>query len=49
MKIVLFQKAIYYEYRSYMSKIFLFLVIQFFQTILINLIQFSISTDFVNT
>ena len=32
-----------------MSKTFLFQVIQFIQTVLIQVIQFSISTDFVNT
>ena len=32
-----------------MSKTFLFQVIKFIQRVLIQLIQFSISTDFVNT
>ena len=32
-----------------MSKTFLIQIIQFIQTVLIQLIQFSISTDFVNT
>ena len=32
-----------------MSKTFLFQAIQFIETVLIQLIQFSISTDFVNT
>ena len=32
-----------------MSKTFLFQVIQFIQAVLIQLIQFSISTDFINT
>ena len=30
-----------------MSKAFLFQVIQFIQTVLVQLIQFSISTDFI--
>ena len=33
----------------YLSKTFLFQAIQFIQTVLIQLIQFSISTDFVYT
>ena len=34
---------------QFMSKTFLFQVIQFIHTVLIQLIQFSINTDFVNT
>ena len=34
---------------QFMSKTFLFHVIQFIQTVLIQPIQFNISTDFVNT
>ena len=36
-----------YENTVYMSKTFLFQVILFIQTVLIQLIQFSISTDFL--
>ena len=38
--------SVYYEYKLYMSKTFLFQFIHFNQTILIQLIQFR---DFVNT
>ena len=43
------KNSVYYEYTVYMSKTFLFQAIQFIQTVLIQLIQFSISTDFVYT
>ena len=38
--------SVLYEYTVYMSKTFLFQTIHFVQTVLIQLIQFSISTDF---
>ena len=44
MQIVLFQKIQF----SMSTQTFLFQVIQFIQTVLIQLIQFSISLDFVN-
>ena len=50
MQIVLIQTIQFRVSRTvYMSKTFLFQAIQFIQTVLIQLIQFSISTDFVNT
>ena len=47
MKIVLFQTIQFSM--STQSKTFLFQAIQFSQTVLIQVIQFSISTDFVYT
>ena len=38
--------SVYYEYRVYLSKTFLFQAIKFSQTVLIKTIQFSISTQF---
>ena len=41
--------SVYHEYTVKLSKKFLFQTIQFIQTVLIQLIPFSISTDFVYT
>ena len=50
MQIIQFQKIQFsLSTQVICQKTFLFQAIQFIQTVLIQLIQFSISTDFVNT
>ena len=41
--------SVWDEYTVQLSKTFVFQAIQFIQTVLIQLVQFSISTDFVHS